>query len=147
MVTALAVGGVELVAMILLSVYGAMRLPPDARVPVPWAGRWGNFQTKQADLVAYPVIGAFLFVLLAVVGLTLSTNSKSAFSPGIFLPIVLCLILLAQVRAIDQARRGDADAADAAGGPGTGTGAATGAGAATGTGAGAGAGTEAGPAR
>jgi hypothetical protein len=139
MVTALAVGGVELVAMILLSVYGAMRLPPDARVPVPWAGRWGNFQTKQADLVAYPVIGAFFFVLLAVVGLTLSTNSKSAFSPGIFLPIVLCLILLAQVRAIDQARRGDAEGAE--GGPGAGTGAEAG------TGAGAGAGTEAGPAR
>ncbi len=152
MVMALAVGGVEMIAIILLSVYGAMRLPPDARVPVHWAGRWGNFQSKQAGLAAYPVIGASLFVLLAVVGLTLSTNSKSAFSPAIFLPIVLCLVLLTQVRAIDQARRAYAEAGSEAG-AGTETGAEAGTGAGTGTeagaeaGTGAGTGTEAGPAR
>ncbi len=105
MVTALTVGGAELIAMILLSVYGAMRLPPEARVPLHWGGRWGNFSTRRGGLIAYPVIGAFLFVLLAVAGLTLSANSKSGFSPGIFLPIVLCVILLTQIRAIDQARR------------------------------------------
>jgi hypothetical protein len=109
-VTALAVGGAELLAMILLSVYGAMKLPPEARVPLHWGGRWGNFSTKRAGLIAYPVIGASLFVLLAVVALTVSTNSKSAFSPGIFLPIVLCVILLTQVRAIDQARRAETEA-------------------------------------
>ena len=76
--------------------------------------------------------------MLAAIGLTLSTNSKSAFSPGIFLPIVLCVILLIQVRAIDQARRAEAQA---------GAGAGTEAGAGAGTEAGAGAGTEAGPAR
>jgi hypothetical protein len=103
-VTALAVGGAELLAMVLLSVYGAMKLPPDARVPLHWGGRWFNFSAKRAGLIAYPVIGASLFVLLAVIGVV-STNSKSAFSPGIFLPIVLCVILLTQVRAIDQARR------------------------------------------
>jgi hypothetical protein len=127
MVTALSVGGAELIAMILLSVYGAMRLPPDARVPLHWGGRWGNFQSKQRALIAYPVIGVALFVLLAVIGLTLSANSKSAFSPGLFLPIVLCLILLTQVRAIDQARRTDAE---------RGTDAGTGAGTEAGTGAG-----------
>jgi len=154
MVTALAVGGVEMVAIILLSVYGAMRLPPEAHVPLPWAGRWGSFSAKRAGLVAYPAIGAFFFVLLAAIGLTLSTNSKSAFSPGIFLPIVLCVILLIQVRAIDQARRAEAGAgagteAGAGAGTGTGAGAGTeaGAGAGAGTEAGAGAGTEAGPAR
>ena len=156
MVTALAVGGVEMVAIILLSVYGAMRLPPEAHVPLPWAGRWGSFSAKRAGLVAYPAIGAFFFVLLAAIGLTLSTNSKSAFSPGIFLPIVLCVILLIQVRAIDQARRAEAGAgagteAGAGAGTGTGTGAGAGteagAGAGAGTEAGAGAGTEAGPAR
>jgi hypothetical protein len=135
MVTALAVGGAEMVAMILLSVYGAMRLPPDAQVPLPWAGRWGN-SSARAGLVGYPVIGASFFVLLAAIGLTLSTNSKSAFSPGIFLPIVLCLILLAQVRAIDQARRTEAD-------DGTEAEAGTGAGNDAGTRAG----TETGPAR
>ena len=129
MVTALAVGGVEMVAIILLSVYGAMR-PPQAHVPLPWADRWGSLSAKRAGLVAYPAIGAFFFVLLAAIGLALSTNSKSAFSPGIFLPIVLCVILLIQVRAIDQARRAEAEA-----------------GAGAGTEAGAGAGTEAGPAR
>ena len=144
MVTALAVGGVEMVAIILLSVYGAMRLPPQAHVPLPWADRWGSFSAKRAGLVAYPAIGAFFFVLLAAIGLALSTNSKSAFSPGIFLPIVLCVILLIQVRAIDQARRAEAEAGTEAGtGAGAGAGTETGAG----TEAGAGAGTEAGPAR
>ncbi len=138
MVTALAVGGVEMIAIILLSVYGAMRLPPEAQVALPWAGRRGRFSAKRAGLVAYPAIGAFFFVLLAAIGLTLSTNSKSAFSPGIFLPIVLCVILLIQVRAIDQARRAEAEAGAEAG---------TEAGAGAGTEAGAGAGTEAGPAR
>ena len=142
MVTALAVGGVGMVAIILLSVYGAMRLPPEAHVPLPWSGRWGSFSAKRAGLVAYPAIGAFFFVLLTAIGLTLSTNSKSAFSPGIFLPIVLCVILLIQVRAIDQARRAEAQA-----GAGAGTEAGAGAGTDAGTEAGAGAGTEAGPAR
>jgi hypothetical protein len=140
MVTALAVGGVEMIAIILLSVYGAMRLPPEAHVPLPWAGRRGSFSAKRAGLVAYPAIGAFFFVLLAAIGLTLSTNSKSAFSPGIFLPIVLCVILLIQIRAIDQARRAEAEA-------GTEAGTEAEAGAGAGTEAGAGAGTEAGPAR
>jgi len=112
-VTALAVGGAELLAMVLLSVYGAMKLPPAARVPLHWGGRWGNFQSRRAALIAYPVIGASLFVLLAIVGLMVSTNSKSAFSPAIFLPIVLCIILLTQVRAIDQARRAAGPGAEA----------------------------------
>ena len=62
MVTALAVGGVEMLAMVLLSVYGAMKLPPEAHVPLPWADRWGNFSAKRAGLIAYPAIGAFFFV-------------------------------------------------------------------------------------
>jgi len=129
MVTALAVGGVEMIAIILLSVYGAMRLPPEAPVPMPGAGRWGNFSPR-AGLVGYPVIGAFFFVLLAAIGLMLSTNSKSAFSPGIFLPVVLCVVLLFQVRAIDQARRPDAEAGT---GPEAGTGTGTKAGTEAGT--------------
>ena len=148
MVTALAVGGVEMIAIVLLSVYGATRLPPEAHVPLPWAGRQGSFSAKRAGLVAYPAMGAFFFVLLAAIGLTLSTNSKSAFSPGIFLPIVLCVILLIQVRAIDQARRAEAGAgAGTEAGTEAGAGAGTEAGAGAGTEAGAGAGTEAGPAR
>jgi hypothetical protein len=109
-VTALAVGGAELLAMVLLSVYGAMKLPPDARVPLHWGGRWGNFSARRTGLIAYPVIGASLFVLLAVSGLAFSASSRSALSPGIFLPIALCVVLLTQVRAIDQARRPGAEA-------------------------------------
>jgi len=105
-VTVLAIGGAELLAMIVLSVWGAVKLPPEARVPVHWGGRWGNFQTKRAGLIAYPVVGAFLFVFLVVVGLTVPTHGNKALTPTIFLPIVLCIILLTQVRAIDQARRG-----------------------------------------
>ena len=110
MVTALAIGGAELLAMILLSVYGARKLPPDARVPLHWGGRRGNFQSKQTGLAAYPVIGAGIFVVLAVIGVTVHPHGRTAaFAPVLFVPIVLCVILLTQVSALDQARGRGAD--------------------------------------
>jgi len=110
MVTALAIGGAELLAMILLSVYGAMKLPPGARVPLDWGGRWGSFQGKYAGLIAYPAIGAGIFVLLAILGATLHPHGRpAAFAPVLFAPIVLCVLPLTQVAAIDKARRGAAD--------------------------------------
>jgi len=106
----LVVGAVELLAIVALSVNGNRKLPPNARIPLNWAGSWGNFTTKQAGLIAYPVIGAGIFVLFTVLLLTVQPHGRmSAFAPGIFLPIVLCVVLLAQVSAIDKARRGAAE--------------------------------------
>ena len=49
-------------------------------------------------------------MLFTVLLLTVQPHGRvSAFAPGIFLPIVLCVVLLAQVSAIDKARRGAAE--------------------------------------
>ena len=109
MVTALAIGGAELVAMILLSVWGARILPPDARVPLHWGGRWGNFQNRNSGLIAYPVIAAGIFALLAILGVTVHPHGRpAAFAPVLFVPIVGCVFLLTQIATIDKARRGGA---------------------------------------
>ena len=106
MLVELVVGAMEVLAMVALSVNGNRRLPADARVQVQWAGRWGNFQSKQAGLITYPVTGAGIFVVFTILLLTVQPHGReSAFAPGIFLPIVLCVILLTQIAAIEKARR------------------------------------------
>lgn len=111
MLVELVVGAMEVLAIVALSVNGNRRLPADARVQVQWAGRWGNFQSKQAGLITYPVTGAGIFVVFTILLLTVQPHGReSAFAPGIFLPIVLCVILLTQISAIEKARRTAADA-------------------------------------
>lgn len=50
MIVAFAIGGVELLLMVLVSVYGAVTLPPDARIPLHWGGTYRNFTSKRAGL-------------------------------------------------------------------------------------------------
>ena len=51
-------------------------------------------------------------MLLGIVAATVQVHGKMAgFSPGIFLPIVLCIVLLSEIVAIDRARRAAEDPA------------------------------------
>jgi hypothetical protein len=54
----LAIAGVFLLAIGALSASGEVTLPPQARVPVHWAGRYDNFRSKRQGLITYPVISA-----------------------------------------------------------------------------------------
>jgi hypothetical protein len=110
-IVALAIGGAELLLMILMSVYGAVTLPPDARVPVHWGGTWGNFRSKRAGLVIWPGAGAGLFVLLTFVGGLRSHGQSAAGAIRVLLPIVMCVLLVAQAGAIMTARRRSGSAA------------------------------------
>jgi hypothetical protein len=101
----MAIGGAELLLMILMSVYGAVTLPPGARVPVHWGGTWGNFRSKRAGLISWPAVGACLFALLAVVGEIRSHGQSAAGAIRVLLPIIMCVLLIAQVGAIRAARR------------------------------------------
>jgi hypothetical protein len=113
--TVLIIGVVEVLAMAGLAAYGAAKLPPDARVSLHLIGRYGNFSSRRAGLVAWPVLGAILFVLLGTVAVTVQVHGKLAgFSPGIFLPLVLCIVLLSEVVAIDRSRRAAEDSAPVA---------------------------------
>ncbi len=104
--TVLIIGLVEVLAMAALAAYGAAKLPPDARVSLHLIGRYGNFSSRRAGLIAWPVLGGIVFVLLGIVAATVQVHGKMAgFSPGIFLPLVLCIVLLSEIVAIDRSRR------------------------------------------
>ena len=106
--TVLIIGVVEVLGMAALAAYGAAKLPPDARVSLHLIGRYGNFSSRRAGLIAWPVLGGIIFVLLGIVAATVQVHGKMAgFSPGIFLPIVLCT----EIVAIDRARRAAEDPA------------------------------------
>ena len=110
--TVLIIGLVEVLAMAAMAAYGAAKLPPDARVSLHLIGRYGNFSSRRAGLIAWPVLGGILFVLLGIVAATVQVHGKMAgFSPGIFLPIVLCIVLLSEIVAIDRSRRAAEDPA------------------------------------
>ncbi len=110
--TVLIIGVVEVLAMAALAAYGAAKLPPDARVSLHLIGRYGNFSSRRAGLIAWPVLGAILFVLVGIVAATIQVHGKmSGFSPGIFLPLVLCIVLLSEIVAIDRSRRAAEDPA------------------------------------
>ena len=109
--TVLIIGLVEVLAMAALAAYGAAKLPPDARVSLHLIGRYGNFSSR-ARLIAWPVLGGIVFVLFGIVAATVQVHGKMAgFSPAIFLPIVLCIVLLSEIVAIDRSRRAAEDPA------------------------------------
>lgn len=111
MIAAFAIGGAELLLMILVSMYGAVRLPPGARIPLHWGGTYGNFTSKRAGLVVWPAVGAGIFVMLTLVS-GLRSHGRSAGSALEFvMPIVMCVLLVSQAGAIMTARRRSGTAA------------------------------------
>lgn len=117
MVASLAVGGVLMLALIAASARGAVRLPPDARIPVHCGSvEHCFFVSKRAGLIIWPTLGAVLFVVLG--GITKSTLAVD-WVPGVrdvLVPAVLFVVLGFQVGALVLAGRGSGLAA--AGGAG-----------------------------
>jgi hypothetical protein len=105
-ILALTIGGVLLLAMICVSVYGWVTLPADARVPIHFRVSYNNFVPKLAGLIVHPALGAVIFVILAVTGHVSSANDGSSHGPSyVAIPIVLALLLVVQIGAIRVARR------------------------------------------
>jgi hypothetical protein len=104
-IVAFAIGGVELLLMILVSVYGAVTLPPGARIPLHWGGTYDNFRSRRTGLIVWPAAAAGLLVVLAVVGGLRSHGQSAGGVIRFLLPTVLGVLLLAQAGAISAARR------------------------------------------
>jgi hypothetical protein len=97
---ALAAGGIVLLAMVAMSVWGARTLPPGARVPVHHGiGGYGNWQPKVFALVTYPVAGALVFAIIAGV-VSPGGNSSGKTAPAVLAPVVLLVIAASQYGAL-----------------------------------------------
>jgi hypothetical protein len=112
MVASLAVGGVLMLAMIAASARCAVRLAPDARIPVHCGSvRHCFFVSKRAGLIIWLATGAVLFAVLG--GITKSSLAVD-WVPGVrdvLVPAVLLVVFGFQVGALVLAGRGPGVAA------------------------------------
>jgi len=108
-VVSLVISGLLLAVIIGISYYGAVTLPPGARVPIHYGlGRYNNFVSKTTGLIVWPALGALSFALLTAV----SVHAIKPSHPGpdgkvplIILPLVLLTMAAAQWGAISVARK------------------------------------------
>jgi hypothetical protein len=110
----LAVGGLLVVAMIGLSVYGARTLPPGVRIPIHYGlGSFNNFASRTVGLTMWPAAGAVVYgVFAGIQAGAIKPNHGGSGSAAVILPIVLVVMLGAQVGAFRAAR---SDAGDTSG--------------------------------
>jgi hypothetical protein len=94
------VGGViVLLAMVGISVYGWVTLPPGAQVPLHHGiGGYGNWQPKTIALISYPVIGALVFAV--VLG---ATSRASSSGPTVIAPLAILVAAVSQYFAVRAA--------------------------------------------
>jgi len=103
---ALGIGGVALLAMICVSLYGAVTLPSDARVPIHFGVSYNNFVPKRVGLVVHPAVAAVVLLISALLLHGHSVNGTSSKAHAdVILPIAMCVLLVVQVGAIWVARR------------------------------------------
>lgn len=92
--------GLVTLVMVGISAWGAVTLPPDARVPVHHGlGGYSNWQPKALALITYPVIG------LLVCGIVYVSQSSGKPSATIIAPIALVIAACAQYGAVRAAIR------------------------------------------
>jgi len=102
MIAVLVAGGALLLAMIGVSWYGWITLPPDSRVPIHFGADYNNFVSKRLGLVVHPAAGALVYAISA-----LAAHSSAKARPVFILPLVifpLVILLTVQVGAIKVAR-------------------------------------------
>ena len=96
-------GVAVLLAMVGISVYGWVKLPPGARVPLHRGpGGYGNWQPKALALITYPVGGAVVFAIALTA--TFSAISRKP-ALGLIAPLAFLAIFFAQYFAVMAAIR------------------------------------------
>jgi hypothetical protein len=94
------VAGVVVLAMVGISLWGAVTLPPSARVPMHYGiGGYRNWRPKMIALIAYPAIG------LVVCGIIYASQSSGKPTATVIAPIALLIMAFTQYRAIVAAIR------------------------------------------
>lgn len=105
MLVVLILGAVLLFAMVCVSWHGAKTLPNDARIPLGFGITWKNFVSKRVGLIMHPAIGAGAFTFITIMNSNQSEHGSSSNAPPeMIIPLVMCVLLVAQVGAIRVAR-------------------------------------------
>lgn len=103
---ALAADGTLLAVMIALSWYGAVTLPPAARVPLHWGFGCGSYRSKRVGLIAWPAAGTVIYLLLgALGGPGWSHGNPGTWAPALFMIVVMGALAAFQAGALAAARR------------------------------------------
>jgi hypothetical protein len=115
-VTGLIAGGLLVLAMVGVSICGWRMLPPDARVPMhAGPGGYNNYRSRNVALIGWPASGVLIFGIFCGIFVgALHPNHASAGSVLLILPLVILILIVAQVGAIRAAIRMNGRA-----GPGT----------------------------
>ena len=102
-IDAVVIGVAVLLSMVGISVYGWVKLPPGARVPLHRGpGGYGNWQPKALALIAYPVVGAVVFAI--ILAKTWSEIPENA-AFGLIAPLAILAIFFTQYFAVMAAIR------------------------------------------
>jgi hypothetical protein len=107
--TALIIGGALLLAMIGVSLYGAVALPAGAQMPIHFGGGgYNRWVSKNTALVLHPLIGAVAYAFIVVT--VRDHQTHGGLGPAAGLSIALGIVLIAQVGALavalGRSRRG-----------------------------------------
>jgi hypothetical protein len=95
--------------MVGVSLYGARSLPSDVRIPIHYGlGTYNNFASKTVGLIMWPAGGAVIYGIFAGIRAgAIKPNHGGGGSASVILPIVLVVVLGAQVGALRAARSGN----------------------------------------
>ncbi len=107
----LIIDGVLLVAIVGLSVYGAVTLPAGAQLPMRYRlGGYTNWMPKSAVLLAWPALGVAVFVVMLTAGRSQHAGGGRGLPLSAGLTVVLALMLVNHVGAVRAAlNRGGRD--------------------------------------
>jgi hypothetical protein len=108
MVTAtFAIGGIFLFVMIVFSWYGAVTLPPTARIPVHWGFGYNRYASKRAGLILWPAGGALIYGIVG--GLSghawWSHGNLAGWEPAVFMTVIMGTLVAFQAGALAASRR------------------------------------------
>jgi len=98
--TMLIIGGALELAVICVSLYGAVTLPPGAQIPVHGAGGYNRWLPKSIGLAFWPFLGLVVFLVVLVTAHSPQVHG----SPAIGLTVALGVMLVAQIGALARAR-------------------------------------------
>jgi len=100
--TALIIGGALLLAMICVSLYGAVTLPPGAQLPLHFGpAGYNRWVAKNTGLILWPALGVVVYAI--IVGTVREHATHGGPGPAAGLSIALGLMLIAQIGALTVA--------------------------------------------
>jgi len=100
--TTLIIGGALLLAMICVSLYGAVALPPGAQLPVHFGpAGYNRWVPKKTGLVLHPAVGAVAYSIIVVN--VRDHQTHGGLGPAAGLSIALGVILITQIGALTVA--------------------------------------------